>query len=137
MEAGAGADPFSHDFTTAIGHATDAGTTRAAPHAFAWTALFIFWHGYWALGGDFGFGDQESGFPDAPSVSDWLSSAAVSGMFVAGLAVPLAVIRDLGPRRLLVGLLWAGAAVLLLAGSPGLSTTRSASAGWSRPASPG
>jgi hypothetical protein len=35
-------------------------TTTAARHAFAWTALVIAWHGYWALGGDFGFGDQES-----------------------------------------------------------------------------
>jgi hypothetical protein len=42
-------------------------------------------------------------------------------MFAAGLAVPLAVIRDLGTRRLLAGLLWAGAAVLGARGVAGLA----------------
>ena len=42
-------------------------------------------------------------------------------MFAAGLAVPLAVIRDVGPRRLLAGLLWAGAAVLVARGVAGLA----------------
>ena len=95
----------------------DAMTATTAKHAFGWTALFIAWHGYWALGGDFGFGDRESGFPDA----GLLFTAVVSAMFAAGLAVPLAVIRDVGPRRLLAGLLWAGAAVLAARGLSGLA----------------
>jgi hypothetical protein len=95
----------------------DAMTTTTAKHAFGWTALFIAWHGYWALGGDFGFGDRESAFPDV----DLLFTVVVSAMFAAGLAVPLAVIRDVGPRRLLAGLLWAGAAVLAARGLSGLA----------------
>jgi hypothetical protein len=91
-------------------------TTTTAKHAFAWTAVFIAWHGYWALGGDFGFGDQEAGFPDAGLIF----TVAVSAMFAAGLAVPLAVMRGVGPRRLLAGLLWAGAAALTLRGLSGL-----------------
>ena len=94
-------------------------TTRAAAYALAWTALFIVWHGYWALGGDFGFGDQEAGMPTVSSASGWIFMGAVSAMFAAGLAVPLAVAREVGPRRLLVGLLWAGAAVLLVRGAAG------------------
>jgi Protein of unknown function (DUF3995) len=95
----------------------DAMTATTAKHAFGWTALFILWHGYWALGGDFGFGDRESGFPEA----GLLFTVAVSAMFAAGLAVPLAVIRDVGPRRLLAVLLWAGAAVLAARGLSGLA----------------
>jgi hypothetical protein len=94
---------------------------RAALHAFAWTAVFIAWHGYWALGGDFGFGDQESGFPDTTSsAAGWIFSITVVGMFVAGLAVPLALARGVGRHRLLVGLMWAGAAVLGARGLAGL-----------------
>ena len=91
-------------------------TTTTARHAFAWTALFIVWHGYWALGGDFGFGDQEAGFPDAGP----LFAVTVAAMFAAGLAVPYAVMRGVGPRRLLAWLLWAGAAVLAARGLSGL-----------------
>jgi hypothetical protein len=94
----------------------DAMTARTAQHAFAWTALFIVWHGYWALGGDFGFGDREASFPDA----DPLFTVVVSAMFAAGLAVPLAVMRGIGPRRLLAGLLWLGAVVLAARGLSGL-----------------
>jgi hypothetical protein len=89
---------------------------RAAWYAFAWTAVFIAWHGYWALGGDFGFGDREAGFPDA----GWMFTTVVVAMFAAGLAVPLAVARGARPRRLLAGLLWAGAAVLAARGAAGL-----------------
>jgi hypothetical protein len=89
---------------------------RFALHAFAWTAVFIAWHGYWALGGDFGFGDQEAEIPDTA----WLFTSVVAAMFAAGLAVPLAVMRGVGPRRLLVWLLWAGAAVLAVRGVSGL-----------------
>ena len=42
-------------------------------------------------------------------------------MFAAGLVVPLAVARGRGPRRLLVGLLWAGAAALAARGLAGLA----------------
>jgi len=103
-------------------HTTTTGRLdRAALHAFAWTGVFVVWHGYWALGGDFGFGDQQSGFPDTTSsVAGWAFSAVVVGMFVAGLAVPLALARGAGPRRLLVGLMWAGAAVLAARGIVGL-----------------
>jgi hypothetical protein len=89
---------------------------RAAWYAFAWTAVFIAWHGYWALGGDFGFGDRESGFPEA----GWLFTTTVAGMFLAGLLVPAALAREIGPRRLLAGLMWAGAAVLAARGAAGL-----------------
>ena len=70
--------------------------------------MFIAWHGYWALGGDFGFGDQESAFPDAGRAF----TAVVATLFAAGLAVPLAVARGIGPRRALIALLWIGAGLL-------------------------
>jgi hypothetical protein len=94
----------------------DRMTTTTARHALTWTAVFIVWHGYWALGGDFGFGDREAEIPDA----GWLFMTVVSAMFAAGIAVPLAVMRGVGPRRLLAGLLWAGAAVLAARGLSGL-----------------
>ena len=92
-------------------------TTTTARHALAWTAVFIMWHGYWAMGGDFGFGDQEAEMPDAGS----LFTVVVAAMFAAGIAVPFAVIRGFGPRRLLGWLLWAGAAVLAARGLGGLA----------------
>jgi hypothetical protein len=96
-------------------------TRRAALVAFAWTAVFIAWHGYWALGGDFGFGDQEAAYPDTTSsLAGWTFTVVVHGMFAAGLAIPLAIVRGVGPRRLLVWLMWAGAAVLVLRGATGL-----------------
>jgi Protein of unknown function (DUF3995) len=109
-----------------LGGRTEESTRRArgrsaALHAFAWTAVFIAWHGYWALGGDFGFGDQEAAIPDTTStLAGWLFSVGVVGMFVAGVAVPLAVARGRGPRRLLTGLMWAGAAVLAARGLAGV-----------------
>jgi hypothetical protein len=91
-------------------------------HALAWTALFIAWHGYWALGGDFGFGDQEAAIPDTTSsASGLIFTVAVVGMFAAGIVVPLAVMRGWGPRRLLAALLWAGAGVLAARGFAGLA----------------
>jgi hypothetical protein len=105
-----------------VGLAVDPAARRSALRAFAWTAAFIVWHGYWALGGDFGFGDQEAGFPDTTSsLAGWLFTVAVVGMFAAGVAVPLAVARGRGPRRLLLGLLWAGAAALALRSLLGLA----------------
>ena len=83
--------------------------------------MFIAWHGYWALGGDFGFGDGESAFPDTTSsISGWIFTVGVISMFVAGLAVPLAVALGRGRRRLLILLLWVGAAVLALRGIVGI-----------------
>jgi hypothetical protein len=100
---------------------SDGRSRRTALHAFAWTAVFVVWHGYWALGGDFGFGDQQAGFPDTTSsLAGWVFTIAVVGMFAAGLAVPLALARGAGRRRLLVGLMWAGAAVLAARGIVGL-----------------
>ena len=93
---------------------------RAALYAFAWTAAFIAWHAYWALGGDFGFGDRESAFPATSTLADWTFMIAVAGMFAAGLAVPLAIARGAGPRRLLARLMWAGAVVLGARGAVGL-----------------
>jgi uncharacterized protein DUF3995 len=96
-------------------------TSRPALLALAWTAVFIVWHGYWALGGDFGFGDAESAFPDTTSsLSGLIFTTVVVGMFAAGIAVPLALARGAGPRRLLVGLMWAGAAVLTVRGLTGV-----------------
>jgi len=89
---------------------------HAALYAFLWTAVFTLWHGYWALGGDFGFGDQQSAFPDA----GLLFTVSVVAMFAAGLVIPLALARQVGPRRLLVWLMWAGAAVLAARGLAGL-----------------
>ena len=107
--------------TAGVRPARNSGAHRAALHAFAWTAVFIVWHGYWALGGDLGFGDQQSGFPDTTSsLAGWVFSIAVAGMFAAGLAVPLALARGARPRRLLLGLMWAGAAVLAVRGIVGL-----------------
>jgi hypothetical protein len=95
---------------------------RTSLYALAWTALFIVWHGYWALGGNFGFGDQEAAIPDTTSsASGLVFTVAVAGMFVAGIAVPLAGMRGWGPRRLLTALLWAGAAILAARGFAGLA----------------
>ncbi len=103
------------------GRGSQAPSQRRAPrtalHAFAWTAVFTVWHGYWAVGGDFGFGDQQSAFPDA----GWLFTVPVVAMFAAGLVIPLALARGVGPRRLLVWLMWAGAAVLVARGLVGLT----------------
>ena len=131
MEAGLRAPtiPFMHSLESPH------GGRRAALYAFAWTAAFIAWHAYWALGGDFGFGDRESAFPATSTVADWTFMIAVAGMFAAGLAVPLAIARGAGPRRLLARLCgrapWCSAHV----GRSASSTTRCASAGWRRPAS--
>jgi uncharacterized protein DUF3995 len=128
MEAGARRPTIVAMTTTAIFHRLGARPAagrrahRSALLAFAWTALFIAWHGYWALGGDFGFGDQEAGFPDTTSdLAGWAFTVSVGAMFAAGLVVPLAVMRGRGPRRLVLGLLWAGAAVLAARGLAGLA----------------
>jgi hypothetical protein len=86
--------------------------------------VFIAFHVYWALGGQFGFGDAEPALPDASStLTGWTSTVVVYGMFAAGLLVPLALLRPWGrrfSRRLLLALLWAGCAVLAARGVSGL-----------------
>jgi hypothetical protein len=89
--------------------------------------VFIAFHVYWALGGDFAYGDAESVTPSTTSsISGWLFTVVVLGMFAAGLLVPLAILRSWGrvvPRRLLLALLWAGFAVLAARGGAGVLDT--------------
>ena len=96
---------------------------RAANAAFVWTLAFIACHVYWFMGGRVGFGDQANPIPPAPSsVGSWIFTVVTGGMFVAGLAVPSALAWSWGrrlPRRLLVGLMWAGGVVLLARGGAG------------------
>ena len=82
------------------------GAERAAYWAFGWAVVFVALHGYWALGGRIGFGDQVDPLPGWPTtVAGWTASVVVDGMFLAGLAVPLALVRPWGqriPHRLLL-----------------------------------
>ncbi len=81
-------------------------------------------HGYWALGGRVGFGDQTDPIPvTTDSVTGWVFTVVVATMFCCGLAVPLALLRPWGlrvPRRLLLVLMWIGAVVLVARGGMGL-----------------
>jgi hypothetical protein len=98
---------------------------RAAKAALIWTLAFIACHVYWYLGGQVGFGDQPvaDALPGWPtSVGGWIFTGVTGGMWVAGLVVPSALAWSWGqrlPRRLLVGLMWAGAVVLLARGGSG------------------
>jgi hypothetical protein len=96
---------------------------RAAKAAFVWTLAFIALHVYWYAGGRVGFGDQANPLAPAPSsVVNWIATVVEGGMWVAGLVVPSALAWSWGrrlPRRLLVGLMWAGAVVLLARGGSG------------------
>jgi Protein of unknown function (DUF3995) len=102
--------------------------TKAAILALCWTVAFIACHIYWALGGRFGFGDQANPIPPNESHSHlglvgwWIFTVVTSSMFAAGVVVPSALAWSWGrrlPRRLLVGLMWAGAVVLLARGLSG------------------
>jgi Protein of unknown function (DUF3995) len=110
--------------THAAGPTRARATARAANAAFVWTLAFIALHVYWYLGGRVGFGDQADPLPGAPSsLGDWIFTVVVAAMFVAGLAVPLALARPWGrrlPRRLLVWSMWIGCAVLVARGGFGL-----------------
>jgi hypothetical protein len=81
-------------------------------------------HGYWYLGGRIGLGDAPGALPGTPaSLGGWLFTIAVALMFAAGFAVPVALLRGRAGgayRRLLVGLLWAGCALLAARGASGL-----------------
>jgi hypothetical protein len=100
---------------------------KAAIVALCWTAAFIACHVYWFLGGRFGFGDQANPIPAKSGshlgpVGWWIFAAVTGSMWVAGLVVPSALAWSWGrrlPRRLLVGLMWGGAVVLLARGGSG------------------
>ena len=101
--------------------------TKAAILALCWTVAFIACHVYWGLGGRFGFGDQTNPIPPKSHshlgpAGWWIFTVVTGGMWVAGLVVPSALAWSWGrrlPRRLLVGLMWAGAVVLLARGLSG------------------
>jgi hypothetical protein len=60
---------------------------------------------------------------DPASLSAWILTIVVALMFVIGIAVPIALLRDTGHgvfRHLLVASLWTGCLVLLARGSSGL-----------------
>jgi hypothetical protein len=96
----------------------------AARWAFAWAVLFVAMHVYWELGGSIGFGDAAEPTPDGPSsLAGWIFNVVVGGMFTLGLLTPLALVQSWGrrvPRRLVVFLMWAGAALLVARGGSGL-----------------
>lgn len=98
--------------------------TRAVRLALAWAFLFVALHGYWALGGRVGLGDQSDPFPlTTSSITGWVFTVVVAAMFVAGLVVPLTLVQEWGrrvPRRLLLALMWIGAVVLGARGGLGL-----------------
>ena len=97
---------------------------RAVWAAEGWAVVFVAVHGYWALGGRLGFGDQAAAIPmTTSSLAGWVFTIVVAAMFIAGLAVPLALVQRWGrrvPRRLLLGLMWAGALFLTARGGLGL-----------------
>ena len=98
---------------------------RAVWAAEGWAVAFVAAHGYWALGGRLGFGDQPAGIPPTTSsLAGWVFTIAVAAMFIAGFCgVPLALVQRWGwriPRRLLLGLMWAGALFLTARGGLGL-----------------
>ena len=96
---------------------------RAAKAALVWTLAFIALHVYWSAGGRVLFYDQTGALAPAPSsVVNWIATVVEGGMWAAGLVVPSALAWSWGrrlPRRLLVGLMWAGAVVLLARGGSG------------------
>ncbi len=106
--------------TAGVRPARNSGAHRAALHAFAWTAVFIVWHGYWALGGDLGFGDQQSGSPTRRPASRAGCSRSRSPACSRPGSPCRWRWRAERPRRLLLGLMWAGAAVLAVRGIVGL-----------------
>jgi hypothetical protein len=104
--------------------ASPAAAARATVWALAWAAAFVALHGYWALGGRVGFGDQTDPIPvTTDSAAGWVFTLVVAAMFCCGLAVPSALLRPWGlrvPRRLLLVLMWIGAVVLTARGGMGL-----------------
>ena len=74
--------------------------SHAAPlawWAFGWAVFFTTLHGYWALGGRIGFGDQTDPLPAiAWDLAGTIFTVVVGAMFAAGLAVPLAARSPMG-----------------------------------------
>jgi uncharacterized protein DUF3995 len=99
-------------------------TTWAGYAAFAWTLVFIVFHVYWYLGGHLGIGDAPNALPGMPSsVGGWIVQIVELAMFVAGLVVPVALVRRwerIGPRWMLLSLTWLGSAVLAVRGGAGI-----------------
>jgi hypothetical protein len=98
---------------------------RAALAASWWAVTFTALHVYWFAGGRVGFGDQTDPLPGWPtSVTGWIGEVVLITMFVAGIVVPIAMVRPWGavlPRRVLVVMMWIGCVVLLLRGASGIA----------------
>jgi Protein of unknown function (DUF3995) len=127
---GGGPDPSSgqRPRQEAAAH-TDASSRPVAARRAVWTAsvwaiVFVALHGYWALGGRVGFGDQKDPIPlTTSSIAGWVFTVVVALMFVAGLVVPLALVQQWGrraPRHLLLAMMWIGVVVLGARGVLGL-----------------
>ena len=119
------------DLATRPPRATTHAAASARPHAavravwcaFAWATFFTAMHGYWALGGRVGFGDQNDPLPAVTwDLAGITFTVVVGAMFAAGMAVPVALVRPWGrriPGRLLVSLMWIGATILVVRGGLG------------------
>jgi hypothetical protein len=97
---------------------------RALWWALTWALLFTVLHAYWYLGGRIALGDGPNALPGKPvSIGGWILTIVVALMFAIGIAVPIALLVDIGHgvlRRLLVASLWIGCIVLLARGTAGL-----------------
>lgn len=73
---------------------------------------------YWAFGGRVGLGDASSLLPPFPqSVEAWLFAIIVMGMFVGGIAVPLAMVHSwwrVLPRWMVLAACWIGSIMLVV-----------------------
>ena len=90
----------------------------------AWTLLFAAPHVWWALGIPVGFPGGDNAYQAAWS-SPWFPHYNLVVVFLStvGFLVVLALVTSLGrtvPRRLLLTLVWLGAALLLARGVTGL-----------------
>jgi hypothetical protein len=113
-----GADPAM------VGTGPRRSSARAMAWALAWALVFTAAHGYWYGGGRWGLGDAPSPLPGWPrSPAGWIFTIVVVGMFGAGIAIPIVLLRcHVHGRRLrmLVALLWVGCGILVLRGASGL-----------------
>ena len=99
-------------------------STRALGWALAWALVFTAAHGYWYGGGRWGLGDAPSPLPGWPrSLIGWIFTIVVVGMFAAGIAIPIVLLRchiHGRGRSMLIALLWIGCGILVLRGASGL-----------------